>query len=393
MNHASGGDKISTTVLIEKMVAGGHALARIDTEVVFVDGVVPGERAVIEQAGTHGGARICRPLEIVKSSPHRREPMCPFFGECGGCNWQHIAYPQQLQYKHDIFIECLKRTGKINSIPTVNLYPSPPEQYRFRVQIKIDHQSGAAGFFKRKTNSVVAIPRCPLLLAPLNDFLHTLGTRTDCIPRHYNVVRALAGDNHRVASFPVIENETVPSTTVTVAGKPLTVKGEDFFQSNRPLIDTFADWVADYAEGETFVDMYGGIGLFSVLVGNKFTRGVCVEESVDHTKQAARNLSANDMNHITTHAVRAEQFLRSSPLSSTDCLIVDPPRPGLTRQVREGIGRLRPRTVIYVSCNAVTQARDAGYLCNKCGYRIKKAALFDFYPQTHHFETVLVLSR
>jgi len=172
-----------------------------------------------------------------------------------------------------------------------------------------------------------------------------------------------------------------------------TVSGDSFFQGNRFLLEKLGYRVKEYASGNFFVDMYGGVGFFSVMLADNFSQGLLIESSRDLAGLAQKNISRNAFNHIATDAVSAEHFFKESvhSLPVPDCIIIDPPRPGLTRQVREGIRNLQPRTVVYISCNPSTQARDAGFFVKKCGYKIEKAALFDLYPQTHHIESVLLL--
>jgi tRNA/tmRNA/rRNA uracil-C5-methylase (TrmA/RlmC/RlmD family) len=152
------------------------------------------------------------------------------------------------------------------------------------------------------------------------------------------------------------------------------------------------NWAKSYIKGHSFIDMYGGLGFFSIMLGENFSQGLLIENVKSQVEQANNNFRKNNIKHIRAEIMSAEDYLSQKSLPETDLLIVDPPRPGLTRKVREGIHDLNPGSILYISCNPSTQARDVDFLIKKCCYSIKKAALFDLYPQTHHIETALLLN-
>jgi 23S rRNA (uracil1939-C5)-methyltransferase len=154
---------------------------------------------------------------------------------------------------------------------------------------------------------------------------------------------------------------------------------------------------AEWCTGETFIDLYGGSGFFSVFVAKTFTQGVCVETGGDHISKARETFSRNGITSVAAEKCSALDFLRRAAAGGknfkADCCIADPPRTGLERGVAAALAELGPKNILYVSCNPATQARDAGFLINQYGYRCLKAALADCYPQTHHIESVMLLSR
>ncbi len=379
---------------IEKMVFGGYGLARTDKGVIFVEQVLPGETVDVEIIGKKGGMPIANPTKILNPSPHRRQPPCEHYGSCGGCDWQHILYPQQLTNKHAVFIDCLTRIGKIEVIPEIEIVSSPEWEYRIRAQLKVNRHEAALGFYKKESNEVVPVKRCPLLDKPVNRLLDDQKEIVPDLPPHLKQIKVITGSDGSVASYPVIRDRSRDTIEIEVGKAKFKVNGKGFFQGNRFLLEKLGTWAKPYVSGKYFVDMYGGCGFFSVLLGENFSEGLLVESSRELTAMAEKNLSLNSINHVTTKTVSGESFFKDSRnnVSSLDCLIVDPPRPGLSREVREGVGKLKPSSIVYISCNPSTQARDVGFLINKCEYTIKKAALFDLYPQTHHIETVLIMS-
>lgn len=379
---------------IEKMVYGGYGLARTDNGVLFIEQVLPGETVAAEIIEKKGGVPIARLQKLLKQSRHRRQPPCEYYDICGGCDWQHIAYPQQLAYKHAVFIDCLTRIGKIRTIPEIEIVSSPEWEYRIRAQLKINRDEKSLGFYKKKTNETIQIKKCPLLDKPMNGLLKDQKKIVSVLPQHLKQIKVVTGSDGSIASHPVIRDRTQSETEIQVGRAKFLVTGRSFFQGNRFLLEKLGTWVKQYVSGNSFIDMYGGVGFFSVLLADNFSKGLLVDSSKELTSMAQKNLSLNSLSHITTKTLSGESFLKDNckNVPSPDCLIVDPPRPGLSRQVREGIHKLKPASIAYISCNPSTQARDVGFLINKCGYKIEKAALFDLYPQTHHIETVLLLS-
>ena len=380
-------------LVIEKLVYGGYGLARTEDGVILVENVLPGEAVKANVIGKKGGVSVGIPYEFIEVSPHRKEPRCKYVGECGGCNWQHIEYARQLNYKRDIFIDCLTRIGKIRDIPEIEIVSSSEWEYRIRAQLKVDVEKRCMGFFRRKTNDVKAIDDCPLLDPQINVLLENQEEIISALPKNTKQLKVIAGTDNSITSKPHIEGFTQSEAIINVGKFKFIVTGNSFFQGNRFLLEKLGAWAESSVSGEFFIDMFGGLGFFSIMLGKKFSRGLLVESLEKQVELAKRNFFNNSIDHITAKAITAEAFFEeeSNKIPKPDLVIVDPPRPGLTRKVREGIHDLKPRAVVYVSCNPSTQARDVEFFVNKCGYTIERGALFDLYPQTHHMESVLFL--
>jgi 23S rRNA (uracil1939-C5)-methyltransferase len=358
------------TYTIEKLVFGGLGLCRTGGGIVLVEAVLPGERVEAHVYTRQGGVPVARIQTILTPSAHRVTPPCPYAGACGGCDWLHIAYEEQVRIKQAIFSECLTRIGKLAAHPAIETFASPPWAYRQRVQLKIDTPRSWLGFFSRNTNNVVGIERCPLLVDSLNNLLLRRADVLARIDPLLGEIKAIAGDNNHIASAPVVEGMTAATTRITIDTVYFTVGGSGFFQGNRHLLNAMSAWARPLVSGDFFIDMFGGVGYFSLLLGQRFAAGLLVEAERSLVKEARENFLAN-----------------------SHTLILDPPRPGLTSAVREGIAAMKPATLLYVSCNPSTQARDVLFLTKECGYTIERAALFDLYPQTHHLETAILMRR
>ncbi len=375
---------------ISKLVHGGLGLAHTADGAVFVSDVLPGETVQARLVGTRARCAFAQPSRVIDPSPDRRAPFCPHASLCGGCDWQHIVYERQVSLKRQILLDCFRRQGKLEELPPVETHHSPETRYRIRAQFKIAPGGNAAGFFRRGSNDIVALDRCPVLVEPLERFLTRLGTvapRLAACPRH---VKALAGTDGSVASSPVVPDLSGPSATIVVDGRSFEVSGDSFFQSNRHLLALLGRWAEDRLPGGVCVDLYGGVGFFSIMLSQRFSQVTLVEQDRSLVRLAVRNFDANGLDRSGAACANAERFAATAT-SSPDCLVVDPPRQGLTRVVRNGIARLKPRTILYVSCDPATQARDVGELVRKHRYALTRLALFDLYPNTHHLESAAVL--
>ena len=380
---------------IEKLVHGGLGLARTDQGITFISDVLPGENVEALLISQQAGQQYAIPVTIVEPSLHRRKPPCAHFGICGGCDWLFGDYEVQLSSKKEIFIECLTRIGKCSSFPAFDVFPSSEFGYRRRVQFKINTKQNAIGFYKRKTREVVPILHCPLLLPGLNTLLSDPGEIIQRLPPAFVQMKCIEGSQQCVASFPVIIDRTFAYAKIHVGNHSFMVPGDGFFQGNALLCEKLGTWGKNIVNGDYLVDLYGGVGFFSIMLHQCVKNGIIIDTVESQIDCARQNLRNNHIAHIIARTQSAELFLSECALSgpSIDCLIVDPPRTGLTRRVREGIVYCKPSTIFYISCNPATQARDIGFFISNGGYSIEKMALFDLYPNTHHMETIVALRR
>jgi 23S rRNA (uracil1939-C5)-methyltransferase len=378
-------------VKIEKLVFGGYGLGRGDGGVVLIPGTASGETVEYEADGSKGGTAVGRVTRITESSPKRRDPPCEYAGECGGCDWLHLCYDEQARCKKEIFLDCIDRIGKFERLGDIDIFTAQEFGYRMRAQIKIDHQNKCAGFFRRKTNDVVKIDRCPLLVDEINGVLAKLNSgMMDVIPDDVNVIKVLAGTD--IAANPVIEGLAKADTEIIIADIKFLADGGSFFQSNRFLLEKLGTWARKSLGNGYCLDLYGGIGFFSLMLGDDFENVVLVENIAAQVRAAERNFQANGKSHIKAVLADVEKEGSLDKLAKPrkpDCIIIDPPRPGLTKSVRKWLIDTMPPVILYISCNPSTFARDAGALVSG-GYRLERWALFDLYPNTHHIESAAI---
>jgi len=416
---------------IEKLVYGGDGLAHHDGSTVFVPFVIPAERvsaAPIEQKKKFVRARVERVLE---PSAERVPARCAHYGVCGGCHYQHIPYEAQLKYKTEILRETLRRLGRIDWPGEITIHASPPWGYRNRAQWKIRELGEASGsglgigYFRANSTAVCPVEDCailsPLLLKTLLALRAALAEKA--LPAELREIEAFAGANDTkllvtstFAGFPsrrpqlaetfrraLPEIESLlfhdPSSARMELDGPGFVECEaggakyrvghlSFFQVNRFLVDELArEVVGNGTSGQLALDLFAGVGLFSVPLAQLFRRVVAVESNPAAVRDLESNVSG--IGSVEVRTADVEQFLDKFK-DKPDFVLLDPPRAGLEPGAIRALARLAPERITYVSCEPPTLARDLAALCT-AGYDISEVHLFDLFPQTFHIETVVRL--
>lgn len=362
------------TVTIEKLIPGGKGMSRIEGRVVFVPFVLPGEKvniSIMEEKKNYFEAEL---ISILERSTHRVEPPCRYYYKCGGCNMQHMDYETQLKMKIDFAENLLLRNGKILQ-PDIEIIRSKPLSYRNRVQI---HNDGSAvGFKERAGNTVIPISHCPISVGGINNYLTS--RKGDKVKDRLTVF----GNDQWYSSE--LSGEEIH---IDVNGKEIFFDSSLFFQSNVSLLPELSDYLNIYVSGKILLDLYCGVGLLSSMVEEKFQKIYAVEINKHVQPYIDKNIRIDH----EFYPLSLEKWCGNKRNILADTIIVDPPRTGLSKTVRKYLQRSRAGTIIYLSCDPATMARDLkDILADK--YRIEDFKLFDFYPQTSHMEAVAVLKR
>ena len=369
-------------ITIVKLVAGGDGLAFAEGKAVFVSGVLPGERVrarIIESRRDFERAEI---LEILEPSADRCVPACRLAGICGGCNWLHIRYEAQVELKREIVREALRRIGGMETAgPALTQDPAQepglPLGYRNRVQIHAS-PSGLLGFKSARSSSVVPVDSCPVAVSALN------GIFQGRLPAPASLSRFTAFSNGTWVACEGIDDER--ELTVPVHGREISFSVGCFFQGNLAALDALAGHAVADLDGRTAADLYCGVGTFGALVRDRFEKIIAVESSPLSVGYARRNIGGDDI-----YPMSVEQWIGvGGAREPLDAVIVDPPRAGLAAEVRAFLCRAKPSRLVYVSCDPVTLARDLRGLVSE-GFTLEDLALFDFFPQTSHVESVATL--
>ncbi|HLL76735.1 MAG TPA: class I SAM-dependent RNA methyltransferase [Pyrinomonadaceae bacterium] len=415
-------------VSVERVVPGGAGLAHAEGLTVFVPLAAPGDRLRVRVERVKGRVAFAALVEILEPGPDRIEPPCPYFGRCGGCDFQQLNYAAQLRAKVEIIRDCLRRIGRLTPPEEIPVTPSPAEwRYRSRARWQHDAARRRLGYYELASHRVCDVAECPVVLPEVQDALSRLrasrtGARDESdraatpareepsplTPEKYEAgvaeeFQAVAGDDG-VSLLPPLTEEDARERRRVIAGETYRFNAECFFQINHALLDALiAEALGgaersgagdDGAEGAgTAVDLYCGVGLFTLPLARKFGRVIGVESHPTAARYARLNLEGAGLANARVEAAEVGDWLlrRAARVAPADFVLLDPPRAGAAEAI-EGILTLRPRRITYVSCDPATLARDLRSLADG-GFVLDSLHAFDMFPQTHHVETVAHLSR
>ena len=387
------GDRVTLTLTSWGRL--GEAMADFDGYNVFVAGGIPGERVVAEVVKVHRKYVSAKVVDVLEASPDRAEPPCPYYGECTGCQWQHLSYEAQLKTKREKVTDALQRVGDLADPPVSEVRPSPDQLgYRNHARFTIN-RDGALGFINRETRQFVRIDKCLLMHQGVNDLLEEL--QDHCGETTQLSIRAGKYSGDFLIQPYLVHPEIGVLTgqkryTESVAGQDFLVSSPSFFQVNVEQAAAAADVVRDrlhLTAADVLLDAYTGVGTFAILLAPSVKRVIAVEESSAAVADAKQN--AGDLQNLEFVLGRTEDVLRNLPVKP-DVVVLDPPRSGCQPRALESLIEMAPSRVAYVSCDAETLGRDLKILCQG-GYRLDEVAPLDMFPQTHHVECVALLSR
>lgn len=381
-------------VVIEKYAADGVSLTHDDGKAVFVRFAVPGERMRVNIYRETKDYAIAEPVEILETSPLRIQPECPYFGMCGGCDYQFLPYDEQIRIKEQTIIETFRKIGKLEIEKLTGTIVSPQAYYyRNTETFKVNPKLKKIGFFRRDTKFVVDVDECRIAMAGVNDALASVRTQP-MYPMQNFKVRATLDDDVTVnwISTEKYEDKAVYER-VDAAGQSLKFKisKDSFFQVNDYVIPAWIEKILSFLDGdETVYDLYCGIGLITLFASFKARETVGVELAKSSVKDANHNVEINGIkNNLRFVLGDAGEALATLP--KPDVIIIDPPRKGAGDEVIRLILEYEPKKVIYSSCKPATLARDIHALSEK--YRLAETWLVDMFPQTHHIEALNLLVR
>ncbi len=370
-------------IIAEKVVPGGMCFSRIDGKAAFVRGVLPGEIAEVEIVSEKRDYVVTRATSIVKASSRRVEPFCPLFGSCGGCSLQMAEDSYQTELRLSILTEALERFRVPVSAPP-SVVSGTPRAYRSRFQF---HRAGTEIALREgESTELVPLRDCPVAVREIRQALSD-GTLAS--------MSSLRADGERFHVFAydgrLWHEDRDERVDLDLAGRRVSFDVGGFFQSNIPMLEGLGKSVIRLLENggkrERLLDMYSGVGTFSLFAGSLFAHSVLVERNRKALAHARENLSRAGI-PATACAVSDDFWPRTRESSLPfDAAIVDPPRSGISREALSWLCSSGIPNILYVSCDPVTFSRDAATL-TKNGYRLASVEMHDFYPQTHHVETL-----
>ena len=389
----------TTTLTLELRALGRHGEALAETDdgkPVFVFGGIPGETVTAEVVATRRGYVAARVTDVDNPSPHRVVPACRYFGECTGCQWQHIAYERQLEMKREALADALQRVGGLDVEPLPTL-PSPDTLgYRNHARFTVSKQGGRLGYVHKERRRHVEVEEC-LLMAPwINHALDSLQghvAETTQLSLRYGVH---TGD---YLLQPTFQNMDVPLTSgqkhyeEALLGHRFRVSSPSFFQVNTRQAEQMAELVMGELRldgSQTVVDAYAGVATFAVLMADRAQRVVAVEESSAAVADARVNVEG--IPNVELRQARTEDVLHELAAGGVDAVLLDPPRAGCMPGTLDALLDVPPERVVYVSCDPETLARDLAIL-TAGPFRIEQVRPVDMFPQTYHIEAVATLVR
>jgi 23S rRNA (uracil1939-C5)-methyltransferase len=417
-------------VEIKAMAFKGYGVARMNGKVVFIPYSVTGDEAWAEIVNEKKSYSMGRLIEILRPSPWRVEPPCPYFGVCGGCQWQHIAYANHGELKKEILKEVLKRLGGVKEIPSITVIPSPdPYNYRIRVQLKVRRK--ALGYYKERSHELVDIQHCPIAHPIVNQMIPFLRkTLSSLSPLEEIEINVSPEEGKGVLVFHLPEPNRgleilvkeslnihpllkglviVRKRRATILGEShlnftirlnrnrrrehlnLRTSPESFFQVNLKQNETLVQTVLEFADlkrNEVGLDLYAGIGNMTLPLAMASKEIWGVEENLAAVKDARFNAERNEIGNCRFIHGKVEDVLKGWE-KKPDLIVLDPPRTGC-KTVLDQVASLKPKKIVYVSCEPTTLARDLRLFSNR-GYALDGLALIDMFPQTYHMEVVGLL--
>jgi 23S rRNA (uracil1939-C5)-methyltransferase len=375
-------------VEIERLLPGGVGLAHAEGLTLFVSLAAPGDVVRVKIDRIQGKLGYASILEIVKPSAVRVEPPCPYFGRCGGCDFQQLTYEAQLNAKVEIIRDCLRRLAGVDVRGEIPMHASPDEwHYRARAMWQMDPIRGYLGYFARGSRDVCDVEYCAVLAPELEDTFEKLRQkmRTQGAPRELKNIEAVAGDERVSTSLRPTE------VSRTIGNERYHFSAQAFFQINHALLPALIAEAIGDEKGKIAIDLYCGVGLFTLPLARRFQEVIAVETNERAAKFARRNLELAELKNAEVVILDVGEWLKYyRSFEPLDLLLLDPPRAGAENKVIEGILSLRPQQIVYVSCDPATLARDLKKLIAG-GYSFHSVAAFDMFPQTHHVETVVRL--
>jgi len=442
-------------IIVEKLVFGGFGLGFIEGSIpVFIEGAYPGEIVQATIASKSRGAFFATVEEWVYKVPERNGSVCSVFRQCGSCEWLDYDYQRQVSAKKEIIREQFLRIGKLDVSPYLtDVIPSKPYGFRNKMEYTFQNANGAVilGLKRKKSHEVVQTRGCKIVpdtfekirkviedfanrsktIAPVFDrkikkgVLKELVVRTNADMTQWMVIVVTDSPSFKASSaFVRTLREECPfvtsiihlknsSNTVVLRGAQSTLFGEGvltetlgwfqyqvpsvvFFQSNRTLLEPLLELVKAEVEpekSETLLDLYAGIGFFSIYLAPLFDFVWAVEGNAVSEKATTKNLRVNNLKNV--RAIRAD--IEKTDLSKAldrgvSKVILDPPRSGVTAATAEGLVALAPKRILYLSCDPATLARDTSALA-KNGYHLRKVQPLDMFPHTSHIECLVTLDR
>ncbi len=402
---------------IKKLVYGGYGFAQREGKSVLVDYALPGEIVEVQTFQEKKDYLLARVKRVIMPSSARREPPCPYFGICGGCQLQHMDYPAQIKSKEEILLETLSRIGKLE---LKSLEPSlSSEEFGYRVRVQFKASEGKLGFFERRSHKIVEVKECLVVHPAINDLIPSLKEivkKIDGLKEIHVLYSPHEGEFllklYSEKSFPkdklrrLIE-AILPKKVVGVGlykdqrlyslGRDFTfvkvgpyryrVSMDSFIQVNHFLWGSFVGSTLPKEMLNRVLELHCGIGFFSLFLAERSEFVLAYDTNRSAIRDAEYNAKINSVSNVSFEHESGLEALKRHAGEPIDLFFLDPPRSGLSNGEAKMILRNKPREILYISCEPTTLARDLKVLV-KGGYKPISVRMVDNFPNTYHIEAI-----
>lgn len=376
---------------VERLVSQGYGLA-LDGKgkQLLISDALPGEVVEVAIEREHASYVKASTTTVIESNPRRLIPPCPYWGSCGGCDFQYAEEAYQAELKEAIVVDALARIGSVQpgSYTLEDQVSASGWGYRSRARFFVDLNAKRVGFMGRRSNDLVPISHCLVLVDPLNSLLANPKPLYDAARQLMFANKTSKSGLVEVPAFADSHRAVLlgQEITITVGAKSFALNSTVFFQSNLLLLPAMGAYVSSLVTGERVMDLYSGVGTFASFVHRRRRSVTAVERHTMCLAFARRNAP-----EARFYTMAAETWAQRQS-EAVDTVIVDPPRTGLDASLPALIASWTPERVIYVSCDETSLARDVKRF-EQQGYQIQSLRLFDLYPQTFHTESVALLTK
>jgi len=420
-------------VQIESVAFRGYGVARIKGKVVFIPYTLTGDQAWVELIEEKKNYSMGRLIQIIEPSVFRVDPPCPFFGRCGGCQWQHIDSSIQGELKKEIFAGILRQIGRLKEIPSIQVFPSP-QSFGYRIRTQLKGKGKALGYFEERSHQIVGVQECQIVHPLINQMIsfirkmflpfsrmeeieinvspdegkgvlifHSLSLERktekvfgDLLQNHalFKGIVIVKKEGLNLFGDPTLNFTISLSQTREKRNLKFRISSGSFSQINLEQNQTLIQTVLQFSEvnkEDRVLDLYAGVGNLTLPLAVGAREVLGIEENKMAMEDARFNSEKNGIRNCEFIQGRVEDILRHWRREKPDIVVLDPPRTGC-KAVLDQVVKLKPKKIVYVSCDPTTFSRDL-HLFSERGYFLQRLCLIDMFPQTYHMEVIGLLQQ
>lgn len=398
---------MSIITKIDNINHQGQGITKINNKITFVPKTIPEDIVEIKLTKEHKNYNDAKLVKIISPSPNRKDYKCPYYQICGGCHIANLPYELQLKYKQEKVKNIFKKYNKKEIEPEI--IPSPNQlHYRNKVILKI--KNNKLGLYEEKSHNIIPIDNCLLLPTKMNSIIKSLNNIS-----LYNIDNIMIREIDSQIIINITSNDTQtelinilkdkvtsiyinynlvygkPNLTQTLDNYNFIISPESFFQINIDQTINLYHQVLEYSnpkKTDKILDLYCGTGTIGIYLAKHCKEVLGIEINNKAIENANQNKSINKINNISFKQGNVSTVLDIN--YKADIIIVDPPRSGLDKTVVKTILKIKPRKIVYISCEPITLSRDINLL--EENYNLEKIKLFDMFPQTYHVESICLLN-